>query len=108
MTCAHILSAISCCTDGNLVLRARADTPVPVPATPSPRYRHIVFELFDTDLNHMIRSETRYDMTHRRWVLYQVRDRNCKLTGAWAGHSVQKRDFERDHFGHAFHVAARH
>lgn len=35
--------------------------------------RHIVFELFDTDLNHMIRSETRYDMTHRRWVLYQVR-----------------------------------
>ena len=35
--------------------------------------RHIVFELFDTDLNHMIRSETCYDMTHRRWVLYQVR-----------------------------------
>jgi len=33
---------------------------------------HIVFELFDTDLNHMIRSETRYDMTHRRWVLYQI------------------------------------
>ena len=39
----------------------------------SPDDRHIVFELFDTDLNHMIRSETRYDMTHRRWVLYQVR-----------------------------------
>ena len=35
--------------------------------------RHIVFELFDTDLNHMIRSETCYDMTHRRWVMYQVR-----------------------------------
>jgi serine/threonine protein kinase len=33
---------------------------------------HIVFELFDTDLNHMIRSETQYDMTHRRWILYQI------------------------------------
>lgn len=29
---------------------------------------HIVFELFDTDLSHMIRSETQYDESHRRWI----------------------------------------
>jgi serine/threonine protein kinase len=33
---------------------------------------HIVFELFDTDLSHMIRSETRYDESHRRWIIYQT------------------------------------
>jgi hypothetical protein len=56
----------------------------------SPRYRHIVFELFDTDLNHMIRSETRYDMTHRRWVLYQVRNCSCTIMRVWVGSSCAK------------------
>ena len=33
---------------------------------------YIVFELLDTDLAHMIRSKTKYDETHRQWLIYQL------------------------------------
>lgn len=33
---------------------------------------YIVFDLFDTDLNQMIRSKTVYDISHRRWIMYQI------------------------------------
>ena len=33
---------------------------------------HMVFDLFDTDLDKMIRSATRYDESHVKWISYQV------------------------------------
>jgi len=32
----------------------------------------IVFELMDADLAHLIKSETRYDDSHIRWIMYQL------------------------------------
>jgi serine/threonine protein kinase len=32
----------------------------------------VVFELFDSDLSQMIRSQTKYDVTHRRWIMFQM------------------------------------